>query len=333
MQVYYPRYYYTPKVLRTCYGWFLWYSIRSTLLPLVKPTPPDAVLGYWAHPDGYTALRLARQIGRPCVAVIGGSDVLLLCKQWARRRCICNVFNRVDQIICVSQDLKNKIGQLGIEAGKIHVCWRGVDTEKFRPGDYREARERLGLPQDRPLALFVGNFVRVKNVETLLAAAAILQARGTDFQLLLVGRGPLENALRRKSETLGLDGHVRFVGPVPHDALPDWYRAVNVTVLPSWSEGIPNVLLESMATRVPFVASRVGGIPEIATAGIDRLVPPGDPAAFADAIAEQLSRGDDTADTARKLFGWSESAREMTGILESMQARSEHDVAVCRAEM
>ena len=102
-----------------------------------------------------------------------------------------------------------------------------------------------------------------------------------------------------------------------HDNLPDWYRAANLTVLPSWSEGIPNVLLESMAARVPFVASNVGGIPEIATAGIDRLVPPGDAAAWADAIAKQLSQGDEAADTARKLFTWPDAAQDITRLIET----------------
>jgi glycosyltransferase involved in cell wall biosynthesis len=229
-----------------------------------------------------------------------------------------NVLNAAERVIVVSRDLQNKVEQLGVEAAKIHVGWRGVDAERFCPGDRRKARLRLGLPQDRPLLLFVGNFVPVKNVETLLSAAAMVKARGMDFHLLLVGRGPLKSALTRKSQALHLEEHVRFVGTVPHDALPDWYRAVDLTVLPSWSEGLPNVLLESMATRVPFVASRVGGIPEIATDGIDLLVPPGDPAALADAIVQQLSRDSETSDHPRKLFTWPDAAREVTRLIEAL---------------
>ena len=74
-----------------------------------------------AHPDGYAGLRLARQIGRPCAAVIGGSDVLLLCRNSARRRCVLNVLNAVDRVIVVSQDLKDKVGQLGVDPEK-GVC-------------------------------------------------------------------------------------------------------------------------------------------------------------------------------------------------------------------
>jgi glycosyltransferase involved in cell wall biosynthesis len=333
MHVYYPRFYYTPKLLRSCYGWLLWHSIRDTVLPLARANQPDAIVSYWAHPDGYVGLRLAGLINRPCVVVIGGSDVLLLCRRSGRRRCVLNVLDAVDAVIVVSRDLKDKVGQLGVDPGKVHVGWRGVDAEKFCPGDRPEARRRLGLPQDRPLLLFVGNFVPVKNIETLLAAAAILRARATDFQLLLVGRGPLENTLRRKCHALGLEEHVRFVGPVPHDALPDWYRAVDLTVLPSWSEGVPNVLLESSAAGVPFVASRVGGIPEIAAEGIDCLVPAGDPPALADAVAQQLSRGKRTSAPARTLFSWPDSAREATCLIEKLRAGGDlrRDPLLCSA--
>ena len=316
----YPRYYYTPRVLRLCYGWFLWYSIRGMLLPLGERFQPDAVLAYWAHPDGYVGVRLARHLGVPCVAIVGGSDVLILCRQFARRRCIMNVFDAVGLVVPVSEDLKRGIERLGVDPGKVHVCWRGVDPEKFHPGDRREARRRLGLPPGRPLLLWLGNMVPVKGLETLIDAAAILKQRGIDFGLLLVGSGRLEAKLRRRCAARGLEEHVRFVGRVMHDALPDWYRAANLTVLPSWSEGIPNVLLESMASRVPFVASRVGGIPEIATEGIDLLVPPGDVTALADAIATQLSAGDRNGEHPRKLFTWTDAAHEMTRLMHLLKA-------------
>jgi glycosyltransferase involved in cell wall biosynthesis len=82
---------------------------------------------------------------------------------------------------------------------------------------------------------------------------------------------------------------VTFAGYVPHADLPDWYRAANLTVLPSRSEGVPNVLLESIACGTPFVASRVGGIPEVADPLVDRLVAPNDRDALADAIVHSLT--------------------------------------------
>jgi glycosyltransferase involved in cell wall biosynthesis len=285
----YPRYYYTPKLLRTRYGWFMWQSIRGTLLPLVATHPPDIVMSYWAHPDGHVGHQLARQIGKPCVVVTGGSDVLVLCKQNARRRSVLRVLNAVDMVVAVSADLKHKVEQLGVDPAKVHIGLRGVDTERFCPGDRAAARQRLALPADRPILLWVGEMLPVKGLETLIAACAILRNRNVDFLLQLVGKGPLRPSLESACFAQGLQEHVRFVGPVRHDALPDWYRAADLMVLPSRSEGTPNVLLESIACGTPFVASGVGGIPEIAAEGVDRVVPPGDTAALADAIEQQLA--------------------------------------------
>src|SRR5439155_13936951 len=89
--VHYPRFYYPPKVLRRFYGWFLWQSVRGTLQRLLQSSVPDAVLGYWAHPDGEVAVRIARMIGVPAIVMVGGSDVLLLAREKGRRRCIENV--------------------------------------------------------------------------------------------------------------------------------------------------------------------------------------------------------------------------------------------------
>jgi glycosyltransferase involved in cell wall biosynthesis len=317
---YYPPYYYTPKVLRRYYGSFMWHSIRKFAVPVAKEYAPDAVISYWAHPDGYVGLRIAQELGKPCVVVIGGSDVLLLCKESARRKCVVNVLSAADAVIVVSHDLKRQVERLGIDPKRVHLCWRGVNSEAFCPGDCLAARGRLGLPLDKPLVLCVAGMVPVKGLPYLVDAAKILKQRGVAYQLLLVGAGPLQQSLRSRCLQRGLHEEVRFVGQVMHDALPDWYRAADLTVLPSLSEGIPNVLLESMASGTPFVATSVGGIPEIAAEGIDFLVPPRNPLALADAIAAGLMRGKKTHGRHPNLFSWSESARAMKRIVESLRS-------------
>ena len=78
------------------------------------------------------------------------------------------------------------------------------------------------------------------------------------------------------------------IGQKPHRELGDWYRAADVFTLPSLSEGVPCVLLEALACNAPFVATRVGGIPEIETLGEGQLVPPADPKALAEALRQRL---------------------------------------------
>jgi glycosyltransferase involved in cell wall biosynthesis len=131
--------------------------------------------------------------------------------------------------------------------------------------------------------------VYVKGLDVLLTAASLLRGRIKRFRLYLLGDGVERRTLESLAARGGLDEFVRFVGYVDHSALPLWFRAANVVVLPSRSEGIPNVLLESIACGTPFVASDVGGIAEIADKRLDRLVRPDDPQALASAIAAALS--------------------------------------------
>jgi len=99
--------------------------------------------------------------------------------------------------------------------------------------------------------------------------------------------------------------------------LPDWYRAADLTVLPSRSEGLPNVLRESLACRTPFVASNVGGIIEIADPGSSLLVPPEDHSALADAIAQALARWGGRNDSIAPVFPtWVEAADCLVRILQ-----------------
>jgi glycosyltransferase involved in cell wall biosynthesis len=108
-----------------------------------------------------------------------------------------------------------------------------------------------------------------------------------------------------------------FAGVVQHGDLPDWYRAADVTVLPSRSEGVPNVLLESTACGTPFVASDVGGIAEVADPLLDRLVP----AEHADALAKAITEVAGVRATTPRRFtpvSWGESAASLEGVFRGV---------------
>jgi glycosyltransferase involved in cell wall biosynthesis len=160
---------------------------------------------------------------------------------------------------------------------------------QFCPGPKPAARARVGLPSDVPVILYVGNLVPVKGVDVLLRAAAQLAEGGRDFRLVLIGDGPLRPALERQVRESGLGERVRFAGSIAHGELPDWFRAADVFCLPSHSEGVPTVLLEASACGTPWVASAVGGIPEIAALGPSRLVLPDSPADLAAALKSALN--------------------------------------------
>ena len=140
-----------------------------------------------------------------------------------------------------------------------------------------------------PQLLFVGNLVPVKGIDVMFKACASLQSRGQDFQMHMIGEGPLRQQLINLSKSLGINGRVQWHGSIPQKQLPNWYRAADMLVLPSRSEGVPNVLLEAAGCNTPWVATRVGGIPEIQHLGINRIVTPESVEELSVAIMELLS--------------------------------------------
>ena len=160
----------------------------------------------------------------------------------------------------------------------------GVDPEEFRPRDAAELRHRLGL--DRFTIGFAGRFVETKGLLMLLEA---LDGAPFDFQLLLVGKGPLEAEIRSFADARGWRGRLAVVSDVGHREIATYYPAMDVLVLPSLTrppvkEQFGHVLIEAMACAVPVVGSTSGEIPNvIGDAGL--VTPEGDAGALGAALA------------------------------------------------
>ncbi|HZW30478.1 MAG TPA: glycosyltransferase family 4 protein [Isosphaeraceae bacterium] len=288
-----PRYIYPPKVLRGWYGYCFRESVRRTFQRVLAEFRPDVVFAPWAYPDGWAAVQLGHRAGLPVVIQVHGSDILALSRCPRRSPGTVEALRQADGIVAVSHDLEERVVALGADPSRVRVVYDGIDSELFHPGSRDAARARMAreLPLHGPVVLFIGNLLPVKGLEVLIDAFARLAGQGVDFHGLLIGRGPLRSRLEARVRRLGLDGRVKLLGSRPHDQLPDWYRAADLFVLPSYSEGVPIVLLEAAACGTPFVASRVGGIPEIAHLGTSRLVPAGDAEALAEAIRAGLADG------------------------------------------
>jgi glycosyltransferase involved in cell wall biosynthesis len=167
----------------------------------------------------------------------------------------------------------------------------GVDTTTFRPADGRTAaRLRLGLAEDGVLLVAVRRFEPRMGLEELLGAFTRLEGAAT---LALVGSGLLEPRLRALASDLGVDGRVLFPGRVGDDALPDWYRAADLVVLPTVAyEGFGLATVEALACGTPVVGSPVGATPEL-LGPLDRrlLADSAEPGALAAAIRAGLELG------------------------------------------
>ncbi|HKP16862.1 MAG TPA: glycosyltransferase, partial [Gaiellaceae bacterium] len=167
------------------------------------------------------------------------------------------------------------------------VVPHGVDLSRFRPGPRRAGRP-LGL-------LAVGRLVEKKGFHVLVEAAARL---GMPFRLRIVGEGPERARLEERVAHHGLGGSVELTGALPHDELPAVYASADVFVAPSVEDasgdrdGLPNVVLEAMASGLPVVGGDVGALATALDGTAGLVVPPGDPGALADSLALLVARPD-----------------------------------------
>jgi D-inositol-3-phosphate glycosyltransferase len=213
----------------------------------------------------------------------------------------------------------------------IAVIPGGVDLGRFRPMDQAASRAALGLSDAGRVLLFVGRIQRLKGLEVLFRAFALL---GLDARLLVVGGLPSSSheareifRLEQLAGRLGISERVSFAGAVSHERLPEYYAAADVTVMPSSYESFGLVAVESLACGRPVVATRVGGLRTIVRDGeTGLLVPWRDPALFAEALGRVLS--DDAlrahlGSAARPSvmhFGWDRIAEQHLGLYADVVA-------------
>jgi glycosyltransferase involved in cell wall biosynthesis len=175
----------------------------------------------------------------------------------------------------------------GPAASKVILAPHGVDTSRFHP-----ATPAPGVPRaDSLVVLAVGRLTEKKGFPVLLQALAALQASGREVTCRIVGSGALRGDLCIQATQLGVGDSVEFLGALTQPEVAVEHRAADIFVQPSVvladgdRDGIPNALLEAMASGVSVVATAVGGIPEVICDGITGLtVPPSDPAALACAL-------------------------------------------------
>lgn len=282
------RWFRPPRFRRDLWHHWMWWSTRTRLGEVARDFRPELIWSTWVHPDAAVGARLAAHVGIPAVTSAVGSDLLQVGDP-RRRRIIGAVLQQSAVVFTDGNHLREAALALGADPHRTFAIRRGVDASLFSPGSRQEARRMLGLDPHTPMLLTVGNLVRVKGIDVLLEALALPQAQDTPWFWVHVGAGSARPALERQVERLGLAARCRFAGRVEHEALPPWYRAADLQILPSRSEGIPNVLTEGMACGLPFVASAVGGVPEVAPEPA-WCVPPEDPRRLAEAIVHALVR-------------------------------------------
>ena len=219
------------------------------------------------------------------------------------------VARRADAVTWVSGDLGARMARAGARDGGRAL----VPAAEFGPPSAGQiAAVRATLGDDRPVLLAAGRLVAQKGYPELLAAATRWQHRDPVPLLVIAGEGPLAGALAEQARNTGIA--VRFLGQ--RTDIPALLGAADVVVVPSFWEGQPLIVQEALRAGRPLVASRAGGIPDVTGEDAALLVPPGDPAALAEAVQLVL----DDPGLAAKLGA---AAAERAGQLPSIGAAVE----------
>lgn len=204
---------------------------------------------------------------------------------------------------------------------KVRLIHCGIDLEFFTI----DAQGREGDAEPQKI-LTVGRLVPAKGVAVLVEAISQLSKGGRNLELTIVGTGPAEDALRKQVETAGLESRVYFTGAVGGAPLRELLAGASLFCLPSFAEGLPVVLMEALALRIPVVCTGIMGIPELVIDGLTgRLVAPTDSVALAAAIGEVLDDGElrrRLSDAGRSIveeeFDIRRSAQELADLFYSM---------------
>lgn len=285
----------------------------------------DVIYSSWLYPDGVLAASLARDLGLPCWLMVLGSDTYHL-DVAPRRQAILAACHNARGIVCVARHLGDRLTRHGVDPRKIHVVPNGVDTGQFRFRPRQDVVERLRLASaswglETRTALFVGNLVPEKGVDLLVAGWTRLVKRVQSpgrYRLYIVGTGTMHEELQARVEASGVAHSVRFVGVRPHEEIPFWLNACDCLCLTSRSEGMPNIVLEALASGTPVMAARVGACEEmLAAEPCARLVDAEDDRKMGDALHDLLHLPVDRQAMAERHRGrtWGTVAEEVLALI------------------
>ncbi|MBL8429181.1 MAG: glycosyltransferase [Dechloromonas sp.] len=246
----------------------------------------------------YAGLKAARKLGLPVVATyhtlfeeylqhyakpIPPSWLRGQARSLSRRQC-----NQLDAVVVPSTAMRQRLDSYGVTS-PMHVLPTGIPMAQFAGGNGLRFRQKFGIAESRPMALFVGRVAHEKNIGFLLEALVQARQIRPDTLLVIAGEGPAMADLKAQTTALGLQDAVLFIGYLDRkQALPDCYAAANVFVFASLTETQGLVLLEAMAAGVPVIALSEMGTIDILAPARGAFSPPNDPRAFGEVLGQFL---------------------------------------------
>lgn len=286
----------------------------------------------------YAGARLARRLGAPLVETYHTYFEHYLhhyvpalpsavTKGFARRLTVSQCHS-AEHIISPSPQMADALREYGVRS-PITILPTGMPASAFIKGDRARFRSRHDIPENRPVALFVGRIAHEKNIDFLLRMAVELRQRTPDVLMLIAGEGPAERHVRELIGSLELAGNVRMLGNMDRgQTLRDCYRAADAFVFASRTETQGLVLLEAMAQGTPVVSTAVMGTADVLAGMQGATVAPENEAAFARLTADLLGSPERSASLSRlaeaDAQGWSSRrfAERLVDLYERISAPS-----------
>lgn len=276
------------------------------------PKRPDVIHAHFGFPDAVVGARAARILGIPFVITLHGDDAFsLIGRSDVVGRAIREAVGAAHTVICVSTPMAEAVRRYLPDATDMVVIPNGYDDTLFR---IDPNRRREGI-------LFVGTLTRVKNLDVLLGAIALV---GGEHRLTIVGDGPLENELKARARSMGVWERVTFLPSASRGGVALHMQGARALVLASSSEGFGMVAAEALACGTPVVASNVGGLPGIvASQDSGVLVEPNSVEALAQGIERVLARTWDPQAVAAGSGArpWNERAQEIASVYDRVAAQ------------
>jgi glycosyltransferase involved in cell wall biosynthesis len=284
-----------------------------TAAALARRIDATVMHGHWVVPGGVIAA--AASGSRPLVISLHGSDVFVAERHAVAGRAARWAFGRASFVTACSDDLLRRAQRLGASVRDSATVPYGVDAVRFRPDPAarRRLRERWRVSDDAAVVLGVGRFVRKKGFEYLIDAIARLTPGRPGLRLVLAGDGDLRGEFEARIAQLGLGSHTILTGVLHQDDVAASLAAADVVVVPSVRDpsgnvdGLPNVVMEALASGTPLVATPAGGIGSVVHDGrTGLLVPEADAAALGGAIGRLLDAPATAAALAAAARAWAE---------------------------
>lgn len=252
----------------------------------------------------------------PYVITVQGSDVFKTIHIPVVRNVIGLALRKASHIIALSNELKTATIRFGVPQERITVIPNGVNISQFPVGSKEGRKNQL---------IFVGSLIERKGVSYLIQAMASLVASQPDIRLVIVGEGKDRGLLEELTRQLGLQENVIFLGTQSQDRVSELLRQSRLFILPSIEEGQGVVLVEALASGTPCIGSRVGGIPDVITPDVGKVVDAGDVQGLSAAIESFLIDNDlwETASANARIraetqYDWHSLAERMIEIYQTV---------------